>query len=32
VFAGLDPDGALLLTDAAGALQTVTFGDVALQT
>lgn len=32
VFAGLDPDGALLLTDTAGALQTVTFGDVALQT
>jgi BirA family biotin operon repressor/biotin-[acetyl-CoA-carboxylase] ligase len=31
VFAGLDPDGALLLTNAAGALQTVTFGDVALQ-
>ena len=30
VFAGLDPDGALLLTLPSGALQTVTFGDVAL--
>lgn len=30
VFAGLDPDGALLLTVPSGALQTVTFGDVAL--
>lgn len=32
VFAGLDPDGALLLTGETGALQTVTFGDVALST
>ena len=32
VFAGLDPDGALLLTVPSGALQTVTFGDVALST
>jgi len=32
VFAGLDPDGALLLTDETGALQTMTFGDVALST
>ncbi len=31
VFQGLAPDGALLLTDEAGTLQTVTFGDVALQ-
>jgi BirA family biotin operon repressor/biotin-[acetyl-CoA-carboxylase] ligase len=30
VFAGLDPEGALLLTAPSGALQTVTFGDVAL--
>jgi BirA family biotin operon repressor/biotin-[acetyl-CoA-carboxylase] ligase len=30
VFAGIDPDGALLLTVPSGALQTVTFGDVAL--
>ncbi|OYW54792.1 MAG: biotin--[acetyl-CoA-carboxylase] ligase [Hyphomicrobium sp. 32-62-53] len=30
VFAGLDPDGALLLTLPSGTLQTVTFGDVAL--
>jgi BirA family biotin operon repressor/biotin-[acetyl-CoA-carboxylase] ligase len=30
VFAGLDSDGALLLTLPSGALQTVTFGDVAL--
>jgi len=32
VFAGLDPQGALLLTLPSGALQTVTFGDVALST
>lgn len=30
MFAGLDPEGALLLTDATGRLLTVTFGDVAL--
>jgi BirA family biotin operon repressor/biotin-[acetyl-CoA-carboxylase] ligase len=30
VFAGLDPVGALLLMSPSGALQTVTFGDVAL--
>ncbi len=30
VFAGLDPMGALLLMAPSGALQTVTFGDVAL--
>ncbi|MGZ8409758.1 MAG: biotin--[acetyl-CoA-carboxylase] ligase [Hyphomicrobium sp.] len=30
VFAGLDPAGALLLMAPTGALQTVTFGDVAL--
>ena len=29
-FAGLDPEGALLLTAPSGALLTVTFGDVAL--
>lgn len=29
-FAGLDPEGALLLMAPTGALQTVTFGDVAL--
>lgn len=32
VFTGLDPEGALLLTAPSGALQTVTFGDVALST
>jgi BirA family biotin operon repressor/biotin-[acetyl-CoA-carboxylase] ligase len=29
-FAGLAPDGALLIADGSGILQTVTFGDVAL--
>jgi BirA family biotin operon repressor/biotin-[acetyl-CoA-carboxylase] ligase len=32
VFAGLDAEGALLLMAPSGALQTVTFGDVALST